>query len=51
MREYVLAALLALAAVLVVVGVAMLSEAAGWIAAGVAVAAWSWLMLGEVKGE
>lgn len=48
MRTWVLACLLAVAGALVVVGVVLLSVAAGWIAAGVLLAAWSLLVLAEV---
>lgn len=49
MREQILAVLLALAAVLVFIGVRMFSPAAGFIAAGVLAAGWSWLLFGEVE--
>lgn len=45
-REALFAAYVAVAIVAVVRGVAMFSEAAGWIVGGVAGAAWAWLMLG-----
>lgn len=47
MRAWALAVLLAVAAALVVTGVAMLNEPAGWIAAGVLLAGLSLLMLVE----
>ena len=50
MRAQALAVLLALAAVLIVVGVARLSAAAAWIVAGLLLAVWSVLMLAEVRG-
>ncbi len=44
-----LAALLLLACALIVIGVAELtSPAAGWLTAGVLLAAWSWLVFGDV---
>lgn len=48
MRERILAVLLAVAGGLVVVGVALVSQAAAFVAGGVLLAAWSWLLLGEV---
>ena len=51
MRERILAVLLALAAGLVVVGAALASEVAGFVVGGVLLAAWSWLVLGEVADE
>lgn len=48
MREWVFAVLLALAGVAVVIGVAGIAASAAWIVGGVLLAAWSWLMLGEV---
>lgn len=50
MRAQALAALLALAIALIVVGVALLSAPAAWITAGVLLAGWSVLMLTEVRG-
>ncbi len=47
MRDWILAVLLALAAAAVVVGVATFSAGAGWIAGGVALAGWSWLVVTE----
>lgn len=49
MRELIFAAMLALASAAIVVGAAMVAAAAGWITAGVALAAWSWLIFGEVE--
>ena len=48
MRTWALACLLAVAGMLVVVGVALLSVSAAWITAGVLLAAWSVLILAEV---
>lgn len=48
MRTWALACLLAVSGGLVVVGVALLSVAAAWIAAGVLLACWSVLLLTEV---
>lgn len=48
MRERILAVLLALAGGLVVVGVALVSPSAAFVAGGVLLAGWSWLLLGEV---
>lgn len=45
MRELTFAVLLAVAAVLVVVGVAEWSHAAGFVTGGVLLAGWSWLVL------
>lgn len=50
MRAQALALLLAIAALLIVVGVALLSPAAAWITSGVLLAGWSVLMLTEVRG-
>ena len=50
MRAQALAVLLALAAALIVVGVAHLSEAVAWIVAGLLLAVWSVLMFAEVRG-
>ena len=47
-RTLVLASLLAVAAALVVVGVALVSAAAGYIVAGLLLAGWSVLMFAEV---
>ena len=49
MRAWLLTALLALSAALVVVGVSHLSEAAAWIVAGVLLAGLSLLTLAEVS--
>lgn len=49
MRELILAALFAVAGLLIVVGVAEWFSPAGWIVAGVALAGWSWLFLGDVE--
>ena len=51
MREWVLAFLLALAAGLIVVGVASFSTGAAFIAGGVLLAALAWLLLAEVDAE
>lgn len=50
MKDALLAVLLLGAGVCVVVGVALISTAAGWIAAGALVAVWSILVLGEADG-
>lgn len=47
-REQVLGVLLAVAAGLVVFGLSLVSDAAGLVAAGVLLAAWTWLFFGEV---
>lgn len=47
MREALFALLLLAAAAMVVIGVTLLSVAAGWIAAGVTLAGFGWLVLGE----
>lgn len=49
MRAQALAVLLAVAAVLIVVGVAHLSPPVAWIVAGLLLAVWSVLMLAEVS--
>ena len=49
MREFILAALLAVASLFVVIGVAMLSTATALIVAGLLLAGWSWLTFGEVE--
>ena len=48
MRDLMFAALLACACACVVAGVAMLSPAAGLIAAGVLLAPFAWLVFGDV---
>ena len=48
MRERNLAILLALAAVLVAIGIAHYSTGGAFIAGGVLLALWSWLIFGEV---
>lgn len=48
MRAQALAALLAVAAALVVVGVSLTTVAGAWIVAGVLLAAWSILVFAEV---
>lgn len=50
MRAWILAALLALAGGLVVVGAALLSPAAAWIVGGLLLAGWSILTFAEVSG-
>jgi hypothetical protein len=50
MREQIMAGLLALAAVLIVIGVAKFSTGAALITAGVLLGLWSWLIFGEVEG-
>lgn len=50
MQEAILAVLLAVAGALVVIGVAMWSTAAGFVAGGAMLAAWSWMVLDEVDG-
>lgn len=49
MRERIMAGLLAVAAALVVVGVAGWSTQAGCVVAGLLLALWAWLVLGEVE--
>ncbi len=49
MREGILAALLAVAAIFLVIGATLISAAAGWIVAGAVLAVWAWLVLGEVE--
>ena len=51
MREWVLAFLLALAAGLIVFGVAAFSTGAAFITSGVLLAALAWLLLAEVDAE
>lgn len=50
-RQIIAALLLAGACGLVVVGVAVLNDAAAWIAGGVLVAAWTFFVLGEPPGS
>lgn len=50
MRELIFAVMLALASAAVVVGVTSYSTGAGWISFGFLLAAWSWLIFGEVSG-
>lgn len=47
-REWLLALLLAIAAALVTAGVADVSSEAGMVIGGILLAAWAWLVLGEV---
>lgn len=47
-REWIFAVLLVVAGGFVVTGVSAWSSAAAWVAAGVLLAGWSWLVLGEV---
>jgi len=47
-RELIFAVLLLVAGGLVVAGLAAVHHAAGLVAAGVLLAAWSWLILGDV---
>lgn len=49
MREWILGGLLALAAVLVTIAAATVSDGAMFFAAGVLLAGWAWLMFGEVE--
>lgn len=49
MREQTLAVLLALAAALVITGVAHFTTGGAFIAAGILLALWSWLLFGEVE--
>lgn len=49
MQEVILACLLAIAAALIVVGVAQWSASGGFLAAGVLLAGWSWLTFGDVE--
>lgn len=49
MRAWILAALLAVAAALIVAGVALVSRPAAFIAAGVLLASWSVLILAEAR--
>lgn len=51
MRELLFAAMLALASAAIVAGAAMLTPGAGWIATGMLLAVWSWLVLGEVEAQ
>lgn len=48
MREQILAVLLALAAALIVIGVATFDDGAAFIIAGLLAGVWSWLVFGEV---
>lgn len=50
MRAVALASLLAVAAVLIVIGVAGISAAGAWIVGGFLLAGWAVLMLAEVSG-
>lgn len=47
MRELIFAAALAVAGSLITTGVALLVPAVAWIVAGVLLALWSWLVLGD----
>lgn len=51
MRELIFAVMLALASAAIVTGAAMFTPAAGWVAFGVLLAVWSWLVLGEVEAQ
>lgn len=51
MRELIFAAMLALASVAIIVGAAMVAAPAGWITAGGLLAAWSWLIFGEIGAQ
>lgn len=51
MREWILGALLAVAAGLVVVGAAMASTALAFVVAGVLLAGLAWLLFGELGGD
>lgn len=51
MREQIMAGLLAVAAVLIVWGVAAFSTGAARIASGALLAGWAWLLLAEVPDE
>jgi len=48
LRDAVFAILCVAAGISITIGVVHLSVAAGWITGGVLLAAWSWLVLGEV---
>lgn len=50
-RAWIFAGVLVVAAGLVVVGVSMVHQAAGFVAAGVLLAGWAWLVLGDVGGD
>lgn len=49
LRAVILAVLFAAASVAVVVGVAMLSPAAGWIVGGILAAAWATVVFGDIR--
>lgn len=51
MREQTLAVLLLVAAALIIAGVAKFSAGAAFIAAGLLLGLWSWLILAEVSDE
>ncbi len=51
MREQILAVLLAMAAALIVAGIATFSGGAGLIAAGGLWGAWSWLFFGDIEDD
>jgi hypothetical protein len=48
MRQWIFAAVLAVAAASVTIGAASYSDGAGWVAFGFLLAGWSWLVFGEV---
>lgn len=50
-REVMFAAVLAIAALAVVKGVSGFSSEAAWVIAGVLLAGWAWLVLGDVGGS
>lgn len=49
LEQVIFAALLAVAAIAVVIGCALLCPALAWIAGGVGLAGWSWLVFGDVE--
>lgn len=48
-EQIILAVLLAVAAAAITIGCFQLCVALGWIAGGVCLAGWSWLVLGDVE--
>lgn len=48
-EQIILAVLLAVAAVAVTIGVAVIWSPLGWIAGGLVLAGWSWLVFGDVE--
>lgn len=47
MRELIFAVALVVSAACITVGVSLVSREAGWVAGGVLLALWSWLVLGD----